>query len=185
MSRRKKFIIFSLLVLIILSVPGTALAGFDEYGYNAKARKFKGTLENWENLLLGRPAVPWDFKAKNVVFLERKWDKRFDAMMSGNPPTAPGAWQKASLWEYLSGDQEGWTWNLELEIVYSPNKPIKGAVELSPQEMGGFTGFYLVHSKEWLKGPKGKKVVIEQTSGKSQASTLQSSILQRALRFSK
>lgn len=51
MSRRKKFIIFSLLVLIILSVPGTALAGFDEYGYNAKARKFKGTLENWENLV--------------------------------------------------------------------------------------------------------------------------------------
>jgi len=166
---RLKIIAFLVLfVIVFLSIPGTAFAGWDEYGYNAKARKYKGTLENWENLLMGEPAVPWDPKATGVIFLERKWDKKWDAMMSGDPPTGPGAWQKAELWEYLSGDQLGWTWHLKLKVVYSPDAPIPSAMEVPTEEIG-FPGFYLVEREEWLSGPKGEKKKVEEMSVKSRS----------------
>lgn len=165
MTSKNKTITLILLVLVLASIPGTAFASFDEYGYNAEGRMFKGTLDNWESFLDGAPATSWDPKAANIVFLERKWDKNFDPMVSGEPPVAPGAWQKAELWEYLSGDQLGWTWNLELEIVYSPYNPIPEAFEIPVKDIG-FAGFYLVYSQEWLSGPKEEKVIIQEFSVK-------------------
>ena len=176
MKNKKKLIILVLLVMI-LSIPVNAFACFDDYGYNQKSRMFKGTLENWEALLSGSPATPWDRKALDVVFVERKWDKLFDPMLSGNPPLDSGAWQKASLWQYLSGDQLGWTWHLDLKIVYSPKSPIPGALVLSEEEMG-ITGFYCVTQKEWLTGPRGQKVIIQDFS-------VHPSIIQRALKSAK
>jgi hypothetical protein len=72
-------------------------------------------------------------------------------------PSGDGAWQKAELWEYLSGNQLGWTWHLNLEVVYSSNTPILDAIVLPPETMGGFTGFYLVEQKEWWWGQMEKR----------------------------
>ncbi|OLN32743.1 hypothetical protein DSOL_1189 [Desulfosporosinus metallidurans] len=47
-----------------------------------------------------------------------------------------------------------------LEIVYSPNIPIPGAILIPMEDMGGFTGFYLVEQDEWLTGPNGEKTVL-------------------------
>lgn len=160
MKAKSKFlIIVLLLVMAVAAFPGTAFAQIDQYGYNAQARMFRGTLNNWEAFIDRLLPTSFDWSQKDTVFIERKWDKLFDPMIQGNPPSAPGAWEKAKLWEYLSGDQLGWTWHQELEIVYSPNKPIPGAILLTPEEIL-FTGFYLVKNDEWLEGPNGEKTII-------------------------
>ncbi|AFM01383.1 hypothetical protein Desde_3089 [Desulfitobacterium dehalogenans ATCC 51507] len=176
MRGKKRLIPLVLFVIIFLSIPLGAFAAFDDYGYNPQGRMFKGTLENWEAFLHNQPAVSWDPKATDVIFLERKWDKLFDPMLRGDIPL-PGAWQKAKLWQYLSGEQAGWTWHQELEVVYSPNQPIAGAMELTANEMG-IPGFYCVTFKEWQTGPKGQKVVIDDLS-------VNSGIIQKALKFTK
>lgn len=164
MKTKSKFlVIFLFLAIVVAAFPGIAVAKTDQYGYNAHARTFKGTLDNWEAFLDGTPPIPFNWKQTDTTFIERKWDKRFDPMVQGNPPSAPGAWQNAKLWEYLSGDQLGWTWHQELDIVYSPNKPIPGATELTPDEIY-YTGFYLVKDDEWLEGPNGEKTVVQNSS---------------------
>jgi hypothetical protein len=149
-----------LLLIMILSIPGIAYAEFDEYGYNAQARMFIGTLENWEALLQGLPPEPFNPKETDIVFVERKWNKLFDPMIHFNPPLGAGAWQKARLWKYLSGDQLGWTWHQDIEVVYSPDHPIPGAFEI-PQEAMGLAGFYCTVQKEYLQGPNRQKIVIQ------------------------
>lgn len=84
-------------------------------------------------------------------------------MMSGQLP-ASGAWQKAKLWEYLSGDQLGCTWHLEFKMVYSPDKPIPGADEVEDM---GVPGFYFVDYDEWISGPKGKKLKADEQEVRS------------------
>lgn len=176
MKGKKRLIPLALLVLIFSFIPLGAFAAFDDYGYNPQGRVFKGTLDNWEAFIHNQPAASWDPKATDVIFLERKWDKRFEPMLTGNMPF-PGAWQRAKLWQYLSGEQTGWTWRQELEVVYSPNQPITGAMELTENEMG-IPGFYCVTLKEWLTGPKGQKVIIEDLS-------VNSGIIQKALKEGK
>lgn len=177
MKNKKKLTVLILLVVMFLSIPLTAFAAFDEYGYNPQARMFKGTMENWEAFFYGLPAAPWDPKAMDVIFVERKWDKDFDPIITGNLPLAPGAWQRVKLWQYLSGDQLGWTWNLDLKVVYSPENPIPGALILTEKEMG-ITGFYCVTQEEWLTGPQGQKVIIQDLS-------INPGIVQKALKFAK
>ena len=171
------FIVF-LLCLMVISFPSSALAKVDSYGLNAQAREFTGTLENWDAMLNGDPPTPYDPKATDVVFVHRKWDKRFDPMLDGELPSASGAWQTAELWEYLSGDQLGWTWHLDFKMVYSPNAPIPGAIAVPTEDMGGdaFTGFYLVENNEWLQGPHGEKTIISELS-------INNGNLQKALHF--
>ena len=98
-------------------------------------------------------------------------------MVEGKLPLAPGAWQKARLWEYLSGDQLGWTWHQDLDIVYSPNTPIPGAIALTPDEIL-FTGFYLVKDDEWLEGPHGEKTIVQDLS-------VSRKVIKKTLKFSK
>lgn len=160
MKARRKLLSIFLLLIMIFSFPSVASAKTNEYGYNAQARTFKGTLANWEAFMQGLPPTPFDWKATDVIFIERKWDKLFDPMIQGNPPSGAGAWQKADLCEYLSGDKLGWTWHQALVVVYSPNTPIPGAIVLTPDEIG-FEGFYCVVQKEWLVDPKGKKTEIQ------------------------
>jgi len=177
MKAKKGQVFFLVLLLVmVFSFPGAALAQSDEYGYNAQARTYKGTLDNWDALLAGLPPTPFDPKGTDIVFVKRKWDKLFDPMIHLNLPSGAGAWQKAELWEYLSGNQLGWTWHLDLEVVYSPNTPIPNAIVLSPETVGGFTGFYLVEQKEWLTGPNGEKTVIQDLSVKRR-------VVKRALHF--
>lgn len=161
MNAKSKFLFLVLLVvMVVVAFPSAAFAKTDQYGYDAKARMFKGTLTNWEAFLEGSPPTPFDWKQTDTVFIERKWNKSFDPMIQGQPPSAPGAWQKAELWEYLSGNQLGWTWHQELGIVYSPNTPIPGAIPLSPEEIM-FSGFYLVKNIEWLEGPNCEKNIVQ------------------------
>lgn len=157
---KKKVLFIGLILLTMVIFPGTAFAKADQYGYDAQNRSFKGTLDNWEAFLRGLPPTPFSWQQKDTDFIERKWDKLFDPMIHGQPPQKPGAWQKAKAWRYLSGDQLGWTWHLELEIVYSPNTPISGA-RVVPEEEVGITGFYFVQYNEWLTDPHGKKTVIQ------------------------
>ena len=173
MKTKRKFLFLVLLLVIMFSFPSVASAQTDEYGYNAHARTFKGTLTNWEAFMQGLPPTTFDRKATDIIFIERKWDKLFNPMIQGNPPSGVGAWQKAELWEYLSGEKLGWTWQLTLEVVYSPNQPIPGAVLLTPDEIG-FTGFYCVVQKEYLIDPYGKKTKIQDFS-------LKPNIIKRAL----
>ncbi|MDA8220132.1 MAG: hypothetical protein M0Z35_00130 [Desulfitobacterium hafniense] len=160
MKTRKKSLFMVLLLIIMFSFPSAASAQTDEYGYNAQARTFKGTLANWEAFMQGLPPTAFDCKATDVIFIERKWDKLFDPMIQGNLPSGAGAWQKVDLWEYLSSDKLGWTWHQALEVVYSPNIPIPNAIELTAVEMGA-TGFYCVVQKEWLIDPNGKRIEIQ------------------------
>jgi len=160
MKVKSKFLFIVLLLSMMVVFPGTAFAKTDQYGYDAQHRTYKGTLDNWEAFLEGEPPTAFDWKQTDTTFIIRKWSKTFDPMIEGNPPSAPGAWQKVEIWEYLSGDQLGWTWHEELEIVYSPNRAIRGATELSPEEML-FSGFYLVQDREWLVGPNGE-IIVEQ-----------------------
>lgn len=172
-ANRKYFSFIVLFLVMAFSFPSVASAQTNEYGYNAQARTFKGTLNNWEAFINGLPPTPFNWKEKDVIFIDRKWDKLFDPMIQGNPPSGTGAWEKAELWEYLSGDQLGWTWHLSLAAVYSPDTPIPGAIVLTSEEMG-VTGFYGVEQKEWLVGPKGEKTVL-------QDSLLNPNIIKRAL----
>jgi hypothetical protein len=161
MKAKSKFLFIVLILsMLVVAFPGAAFAQTDQYGYDAQARTFKGTLDNWEAFLDGLPPTPFSWKQTDTVFIERNWDKLFDPMVQGNPPSAPGAWEKANLWEYLSGDQLGWTWHQELGVVYSPNTPIPGATALTPEEIL-FTGFYLVKDDEWLEGPNGEKTIVQ------------------------
>lgn len=160
MKAQQKFLFIVLLLIMVLTFPRVASAHTDEYGYNAKARTFKGTLVNWEAFMQGLPPTTFDWKATDTIFIERKWDKLFDPMIQGNPPSGDGAWQKANLWEYLSGDKLGWTWHQTLVVVYSPNKTIPDAIVLTPDEIG-FTGFYCVVQKEWLVDPNGEQTEIQ------------------------
>jgi len=155
MKAKSKFLLVILILSMVAVFPSPAFAKTDQYGYDAQARTYKGTLDNWEAFLDGLPPTPFDWKQTDTVFVERKWDKSFDPMVQGKPPLAPGAWQKAKLWEYLSGDKLGSTWHQELEVVYSPNKPIPGAIALTPEEIL-YTGFYLVENNEWVVGPNGE-----------------------------
>lgn len=175
MQANRRFCFIILLLVMLLSFPSVASARTNEYGYNAQARTFKGTLDNWEAFINGLPPTPFSWKETDIIFIERKWDKLFDPMLQGNLPSDIGAWEKADLWEYLSGDQLGWTWHQNLAVVYSPNKPIPGAIVLTPDEMG-FTGFYCVVQKEWLVGPKGEKTEIQDFS-------LKRKIMKRALHY--
>lgn len=165
-----------LVMMVVVSFPSVALAKTDEYGYNAQARTYTGTLDNWEALLSGSPPTPYDPKGTDIIFVKRKWDKLFDPMIHLDPPLGAGAWQKAELWEYLSGDQLGWTWHFDLELVYSPNTPIHDAIVVPSDTVGGFTGFYIVEQKEWLTGPHGEKTVIQDFS-------VNNRIVKRALHF--
>ncbi|AET66431.1 hypothetical protein Desor_0743 [Desulfosporosinus orientis DSM 765] len=174
MTARRKYLFIFLLLIMMSSLPSVASAKTDEYGYNAEARTFKGTLVNWEAFMQGLPPTTFDWKATDVIFIQRKWDKLFDPMIQGIPPSGAGAWQKAALWEYLSGDKLGWTWHQALEVVYSPDEPIPGAVELKPEEIG-FTGFYLVVQKEWLVDPNGEQTEIPDVN-------IKKSIIKRALK---
>lgn len=176
MKAKGKFFFIVLLLVMVISFPGVALAQFDEYGYNAEGRLYKGTLDNWDAFLRGLPSSSYDPKGTDIIFVNRKWDKLFDPMIHGSLPSGTGAWQKAELWEYLSGDQLGWTWHLNLKMVYSPNTPIPGAIVFPPEATGGITGLYGVEFNEWLEGPHGEKTVIENLS-------INSSIIQRALHF--
>lgn len=178
MEAKGKCFFMVLLLVMVVSFPGVAFAQTDGYGYNAQARTYKGTLDNWEALLSGLPPTPFDPKGTDIVFVKRKWNKLFDPMIHLSLPLGAGAWQKAELWEYLSGDQLGWTWHLNLEVVYSPNFSIPNAIVLPPETVGGFTGFYLVEQKEWLEGPAGEKTVIQNFSVKR-------IIVKRALHFGK
>ena len=171
------FIMVLLVIMVVVSYPSVALAQSDEYGYNAQARSYKGTLDNWEALLSGLPPTPFDPKGKDIIFVKRKWDKLFDPMIHSSLPLGAGAWQKAELWKYLSGDQLGWTWHLNLEVVYSPNTLICDAIEVPAESIGG-EGFYIVERKEWLTEPHGEKTVIEDFS-------VNSSTVKRALHFGK
>ncbi|KJR48801.1 hypothetical protein UF75_0852 [Desulfosporosinus sp. I2] len=175
MKAKGKFLFMVLLLVMLVSFPGVALAQFDDYGYNAEGRLFKGTLDNWEALMMGLPSSPHELNELDTVYVNRQWDKLFDPMIEGSPPSGPGAWQKAELWEYFSGNQLGWTWHLNLEVVYSPNNPIPGAIVLEP-EATGFIGFYCVDYYEWMEGPDGEKNVIANLS-------INRSIIQRALHF--
>ncbi|WP_407313008.1 hypothetical protein [Desulfosporosinus sp. SB140] len=168
--RNKRIVLFlGLLLIAMVSFPSVASARTDEYGYNAEARTFKGTLDNWEIFIRGTGAdpIPFTWQDKGIVFIERKWDKRFDPMIQGNPPSSPGAWEKAELWEYLTDDQLGWTWHQTMEVVYSPNTPIPNAIALTPESMG-FPGFYCVQQREWLTGPNGETIESQDFSLKNQ-----------------
>jgi hypothetical protein len=174
-AKGKAFLIVLILVMVV-TFPGVALAQFDDYGYNSEGRLYKGTLENWDAFLGGLPPLPYDFSEQDKIFVHRKWDCLFEPMLHGSLPSEAGAWQKAELWEYLSGDQLGWTWHLNLEIVYSPNNAIPGEFELSSEVMGGLTGFYVVNYNEWLEGPHGEKTVINDFS-------INRGVIQKTLHF--
>ncbi|MDR3599691.1 MAG: hypothetical protein P4L49_04295 [Desulfosporosinus sp.] len=167
MKAQSKFLFILLILSMVVVFPSTAFAKTDQYGYDAQARMYIGTLDNWDAFLDGLPPTTFNWKQTDTIFIERHWDKSFDPMVQGNPPLAPGAWQKARLWEYLSGDKLGWTWHEELNIIYSPNKPIPGATLLTPDEIL-FTGFYLVEDKEWEVGPNGEEITIQNLSVKHQ-----------------
>ncbi|WP_434511633.1 hypothetical protein [Desulfitobacterium sp. AusDCA] len=158
--KTKGISLFVLSFVLFFSFPGVAAANFDQYGFNAEGRIYKGTLDNWELFLKGLPPSPYNLKETDTVLVERKWDKRFDPVIYGNLPLGEGAWQKVKVWENLSGDQLGWTWHSDLDIVYSPNAPIPGAIELTPEEIR-FWGFYLVKQTEWLAGPHGEKKTLQ------------------------
>lgn len=166
MKTCKRFGFIVLLLMMVLSFPRITAANTNEYGYNAQARTFKGTLDNWEDFLSGTPPTPFDWHDKGVIFIARKWDKLFDPMIQGNPPSGAGAWEQSESWEYLTDKNLGWTSHSIIKVVYSPDAPIPGAIELTPDEIG-FTGFYCVSLKEWLVGPQGERTDIQNSSLKS------------------
>lgn len=176
MNTKKKILVIILSLVMILSIPSMALAAFDDYGFNANARMFKGTMDNWEAYIRGLPSTPWESNQLDVIYVERKWDKLFDPVMYHQLPLGPGAWQKVNVWQQLSGEQQGWTWHLDLEVVYSPNAPIPGAIALSVEEMG-LLGFYCVKQVEWLKGPNGQKNYIQNLE-------IKNNIIKKALKVS-
>lgn len=162
--KRGQLVFILFLLFSIFAFPNSASAKADQYGYNAEARAFRGTLTNWEAFLQNQPPTSFDWKQKDTTFIVRKWDKKFAPFLNGELPLA-GAWEYSYDWEYLSGDQLGWTRHRFLKMVYSPNEPMAGAIA-SPPESIGITGFYLVRQVEWLTGPHGEKQVSVNFSAK-------------------
>ncbi|KJS20360.1 MAG: hypothetical protein VR72_15025 [Clostridiaceae bacterium BRH_c20a] len=145
-----------ILLMVILLLPSAAFASFDEYGYNAEANIFNGTLENWDNFIFGNPASPYDQNGTDVEFLVRKWSKGFDNAMFNGQPWVDGAWQQAHMYTYLSGEQLGWTHNTMFKMVYS-SKPITGALEIPITEN---VSLWLIQYKEWFIDPIGNEIEI-------------------------
>ncbi|KJS84219.1 MAG: hypothetical protein JM58_11410 [Peptococcaceae bacterium BICA1-8] len=148
-------VIISLLMVIVL-LPSAAFASFNEYGYNAEANIFNGTLENWDNFLFDNPVTPYDQNAKDVQFLVRKWSIDFDNAMFNGQTWVEGAWQQAHMYTYLSGEQLGWTHNTMFKMVYS-SKPITGALEIPITDQ---VSLWLIQYKEWLINPLGNEIQI-------------------------
>ena len=158
MKLKKWHILIALLLFTVFSFPNVAVAQPDQYGYNAMARTFSGTLDNWESIFAGSPPTPFDWNQKDTTFIVRKWDKKFDPVLKGETPLAAGAWEWSLDWEHMSGDLPGWTRHRFLEMVYSPNVAIPGA-KVIPVESVGVPGFYLVRQIEWSTGPNGEHQV--------------------------
>lgn len=145
--------IISCILVFMLIFTSSAFAKFDEYGYNAKACNFKGTMANWENFVYGRPAEPAEMGQLNVQYLDRKWSKDFDEMMFRGGEFVNGAWQKAHMYEYLSGEQLGWSRHESFKMVYS-STPVEGAMAVDEMP-----GFYIIEYKAWLEDPQGNEII--------------------------
>lgn len=152
----KSKIISSILILMLLCAPSAAYATFNDYGYNAKACIFNGTLENWDNFIFNRPVSPVDLNAKDTMFLVRKWNSSFDKGMFQGKPLVDGSWQIAHLYQYLSGDMSGWTWNWTFKMVYS-SKYIPGAIVIDEMP-----NFYIIQNNTWYTDPQGNEIPISE-----------------------
>ncbi len=71
----KKILLSSFLVLAVFAIVGAVKAGFDQYGYNYKARIFNGTGESWA-LAKGLPADYYGVYSKDKIVM--KWNDEWD-----------------------------------------------------------------------------------------------------------
>ena len=87
------------LLTTMLLLPVVAQAGFDEFGYNYKARIFVGIGEDWYRGKSARHLGPWQegqsFSWDETYGLDRlvmKWSKEWDAARFNGGIYGPGAW---------------------------------------------------------------------------------------------
>ncbi len=145
------------LVLVLLCAPATAFAasGFDDYGYNEKARLFIGTFDNWEAFIYGQPALPAvNPSATDVLFVERYWNQSFDNTMFHGKDPVDGAYCASNFHMNLSGDQLGWVWH-EFFIFTYASRPIDGALAIPDMP-----GFYMITDRVWLTDQNGNETEI-------------------------
>jgi hypothetical protein len=81
------------LVLVLLAMPSLALAGpqsgFDEYGYNYKARLFSGPADGVDRMLDG---LVWGDPTYANDHLVMKWSKAWDDARFNGASWTPDAW---------------------------------------------------------------------------------------------
>ena len=141
--------------LALFCLPGVALAGFDEYGYDFNRNLFVGTLENWDAYIYGEspaPVPPGD--TPGTIFLARKWDKKFEDSFFYGKPWKNGAWLATYGYMHLDGEQEGSLW--QAYFIYSiMSKPPAGAVPVP-----GLPDAYFIIYKEWVTAPDGNETIL-------------------------
>lgn len=151
-------VLFLTVVLVIICLPGVALAGiggFDEYGMNERSCTFIGTLDNWDACLYGEPALPVPPPdTPNVIFLARKWSRAFYNGLFNGEPWSDDAWLATYGYQYLSGEQEGSLWQVYFAYKYM-SAPPEDAVPVP-----GMPGMYFIVYKEWLTDQTGNETIL-------------------------
>ena len=90
---RNKLVLFGLLtalLLVVMAVPALAVErGYDQFGYNYKARIFVGSADGVDRVL---DDMVWGDPAYANDHLVMKWSKAWDAARYHGAPWTPKAW---------------------------------------------------------------------------------------------
>jgi hypothetical protein len=118
---RKKMILFALVLttLMVMNL-GCVLAagGFDQYGYNNKARIFNGTGESW-SLAKGLPADYWGAYAKDKLIM--KWNSEWDRGNAENWANGPYAAWEDNEWNGAFKGGSGAVWHYKIVWIGGSN----------------------------------------------------------------
>ena len=139
-----KKLMFVLMLLVLLAVPSTALAGkpddkgFDQWGYNYQSHIFNGLYWNYSRP--EPPYTPGNCPSNTVLVMkwseewlsnkDRNGDGKLDRGYSCDPINAnssacEGAWvTNHQRGEYVGDDGQTCKWTYFVKIVYPPGGPV-------------------------------------------------------------
>jgi hypothetical protein len=151
----KRKILWMLLVIALLCAPTAAFAyQLDDYGLDLNNDLFVGTLENWDNFFYGRPAhAPLDPSTKDVMFLERQWNKDFGNLMFGDGTPVEGAYCATNGHINYS---DGSVYQ-EFMVFAFAFEQYGNTIPVDPVSM---PGFYFVTMRAWLTDADGNTTTL-------------------------
>lgn len=106
----RKFILISFIAGALVFVWQASAAGFDQFGYNYKARIFTGKADGVDRNLDGKI---WGDAAYANDHLVMKWSKAWDEARFGGKPWTAEAWED-NEWNGMGPDGSKETWHYKI-----------------------------------------------------------------------